>query len=183
MSSYLFTPLFFFFLMIRRPPRSTLFPYTTLFRSDSPRHLRIVRREFDRGVRQQTPPPRLEPEQALDRPPEDLLYAVHAGTFQSPVHPRGPRVLEAVEGGEEEGVLVAEGVVEAAAPYAHRVEQVAHRGRLEAHAPEQVHRRVERLLWFELFGSWHLYPQLSGCRETAKRGAGRSTMGQWRAAA
>src|SRR2546429_6862564 len=29
----------FFFLMIRRPPRSTLFPYTTLFRS-SPRSLR-----------------------------------------------------------------------------------------------------------------------------------------------
>src|SRR5260370_42487621 len=29
-NSYL---LFFFFLMIRRPPRSTLFPYTTLFRS------------------------------------------------------------------------------------------------------------------------------------------------------
>src|SRR2546422_3367190 len=26
--------LHFFFLMIRRPPRSTLFPYTTLFRSD-----------------------------------------------------------------------------------------------------------------------------------------------------
>src|SRR2546430_17656579 len=26
----------FFFLMIRRPPRSTLFPYTTLFRSASP---------------------------------------------------------------------------------------------------------------------------------------------------
>src|SRR6266496_3744371 len=26
---------FFFFLMIRRPPRSTLFPYTTLFRSRS----------------------------------------------------------------------------------------------------------------------------------------------------
>src|ERR1039457_7457139 len=25
---------FFFFLMIRRPPSSTLFPYTTLFRSD-----------------------------------------------------------------------------------------------------------------------------------------------------
>src|ERR1035437_6613038 len=28
-----FTFVFFFFLMIRRPPRSTLFPYTTLFRS------------------------------------------------------------------------------------------------------------------------------------------------------
>src|SRR5882724_10280048 len=37
--------IFFFFLMIRRPPRSTLFPYTTLFRSrlrpvgpDGPHH-------------------------------------------------------------------------------------------------------------------------------------------------
>src|SRR2546428_7215460 len=30
-STYLY--LLFFFLMIRRPPRSTLFPYTTLFRS------------------------------------------------------------------------------------------------------------------------------------------------------
>src|SRR6185312_17468104 len=28
-----FSLVFFFFLMIRRPPRSTLFPYTTLFRS------------------------------------------------------------------------------------------------------------------------------------------------------
>src|SRR2546430_3212584 len=28
--------MYFFFLMIRRPPRSTLFPYTTLFRSISP---------------------------------------------------------------------------------------------------------------------------------------------------
>src|SRR3989441_3661807 len=27
--------MFFFFLMIRRPPRSTLFPYTTLFRSSN----------------------------------------------------------------------------------------------------------------------------------------------------
>src|SRR5206468_12078478 len=44
--SYLLIPfflfhlfLFFFFLMIRPPPRSTLFPYTTLFRSDHPREL------------------------------------------------------------------------------------------------------------------------------------------------
>src|SRR5688572_32603432 len=29
-------PSLFFFLMIRRPPRSTLFPYTTLFRSLAP---------------------------------------------------------------------------------------------------------------------------------------------------
>src|SRR5258708_33493117 len=35
LSDYSGAPLsfFFFFLMIRRPPRSTLFPYTTLFRS------------------------------------------------------------------------------------------------------------------------------------------------------
>src|ERR1041385_8767501 len=38
LSSHLSTSLysfFFYFLMIRRPPRSTLFPYTTLFRSGS----------------------------------------------------------------------------------------------------------------------------------------------------
>src|SRR3989449_8491794 len=33
MNTALRFPFFFFFLMIRRPPRSTLFPYTTLFRS------------------------------------------------------------------------------------------------------------------------------------------------------
>src|SRR3712207_8874370 len=32
--------MFFFFLMIRRPPRSTLFPYTTLFRSRRPGDVR-----------------------------------------------------------------------------------------------------------------------------------------------
>src|SRR5256885_9437359 len=34
--------LFFFFLMIRRPPRSTLFPYTTLFRSLAGKGLRLL---------------------------------------------------------------------------------------------------------------------------------------------
>src|SRR5438093_6200953 len=34
----------FFFLMIRRPPRSTLFPYTTLFRSGVPWIGRVRRR-------------------------------------------------------------------------------------------------------------------------------------------
>src|SRR2546429_3796623 len=37
--------MYFFFLMIRRPPRSTLFPYTTLFRSQpghAPAYLRTV---------------------------------------------------------------------------------------------------------------------------------------------
>src|SRR5690242_21911367 len=35
--------LFFFFLMIRRPPRSTLFPYTTLFRSGAERRSELQR--------------------------------------------------------------------------------------------------------------------------------------------
>src|SRR3712207_9253464 len=33
MNIFIIITLLFFFLMIRRPPRSTLFPYTTLFRS------------------------------------------------------------------------------------------------------------------------------------------------------
>src|ERR1039457_7436730 len=48
--------LFLFFLMIRRPPRSTLFPYTTLFRSlyhlnlvlPTIRHLKFLQGEIDR---------------------------------------------------------------------------------------------------------------------------------------
>src|SRR3712207_6979657 len=37
----------FFFLMIRRPPRSTLFPYTTLFRSRHVRGHQLERRDLD----------------------------------------------------------------------------------------------------------------------------------------
>src|SRR2546422_11495778 len=50
---------FFFFLMIRRPPRSTLFPYTTLFRS-----------AFDRAERTVAP--------VMDRPPQSVDGAVVA---------------------------------------------------------------------------------------------------------
>src|SRR3712207_6952168 len=39
--------MFFFFLMIRRPPRSTLFPYTTLFRSVGDRRPERPHREGD----------------------------------------------------------------------------------------------------------------------------------------
>src|SRR5436309_14378654 len=35
-TSHISSTVFFFFLMIRRPPRSTLFPYTTLFRYLAP---------------------------------------------------------------------------------------------------------------------------------------------------
>src|SRR3712207_7678182 len=62
----------FFFLMIRRPPRSTLFPYTTLFRSrgrhaaDRVRRRREVRllRRRQRHVERQ---PRLRHVQGADR--------------------------------------------------------------------------------------------------------------------
>src|SRR2546429_6469363 len=51
--------IFFFFLMIRRPPRSTLFPYTTLFRSHGNRtgqnlvrgHVREPHRPHEQGQR------------------------------------------------------------------------------------------------------------------------------------
>src|SRR2546430_16279109 len=48
-SIYLYFFLFFFFLMIRRPPRSTLFPYTTLFRS-TPAQIRaaIIHGDFEK---------------------------------------------------------------------------------------------------------------------------------------
>src|SRR2546426_2842645 len=41
---------FFFFLMIRRPPRSTLFPYTTLFRSHGHRGIGLQPQQVE-GVR------------------------------------------------------------------------------------------------------------------------------------
>src|SRR3989441_9356127 len=46
-----------FFLMIRRPPRSTLFPYTTLFRSPAPGTLAAGERRR-RARRERAPRPR-----------------------------------------------------------------------------------------------------------------------------
>src|SRR5437867_7352564 len=69
---YFFLPLnlFFFFLMIRRPPRSTLFPYTTLFRStlSAPKKLSL------RG-----PLPRSGPSRVLKNRSEE-----HTSELQSP---------------------------------------------------------------------------------------------------
>src|SRR5256885_8643362 len=36
--------------MIRRPPRSTLFPYTTLFRSQTPERLSALKHEYERSI-------------------------------------------------------------------------------------------------------------------------------------
>src|SRR5207237_9780199 len=46
-----FSSLFFFFLMLRRPPRSTLFPYTTLFRSGREQQAGNGRRVLQREPR------------------------------------------------------------------------------------------------------------------------------------
>src|SRR2546427_11120515 len=54
----------FFFLMIRRPPRSTLFPYTTLFRSV------VVQGEFN----------------PLDLSPRDLRVGHWPGVYRSEEH-------------------------------------------------------------------------------------------------
>src|SRR2546425_10899900 len=64
----------FFFLMIRRPPRSTLFPYTTLFRSIVARCLErrqaeLAELERDPGpLERVTPPfPRMSYTEAVER--------------------------------------------------------------------------------------------------------------------
>src|SRR2546422_7232005 len=54
--------IFFFFLMIRRPPRSTLFPYTTLFRSA----------DYSDGSLPSPNPPRW-PKASLRPPPDNRL--------------------------------------------------------------------------------------------------------------
>src|SRR5690349_23034021 len=71
LSLFYLTILSFFFLMIRRPPRSTLFPYTTLFRSYhvrrtrtwrtvGPMQLDTVRKERGAGRSLEWPAPRSE---------------------------------------------------------------------------------------------------------------------------
>src|SRR2546430_5714090 len=64
----MYLALFFFFLMIRRPPRSTLFPYTTLFRSPS-RKSRVAGPSRYLGYRLQGGRPDL-PEVAVERSEE-----------------------------------------------------------------------------------------------------------------
>src|SRR2546430_12266394 len=109
---------FFFFLMIRRPPRSTLFPYTTLFRSAGHllAHARLRQRRDPRGVevavrgvvQQIAHRPNAEPRerlgplgpdalQVLDRRPERQIHhpspfhrfsPVFAGRYGSPCRRR-----------------------------------------------------------------------------------------------
>src|SRR2546430_16787911 len=61
--------IFFFFLMIRRPPRSTLFPYTTLFRSlaDRLRHALPVRGDSGHAALAQGVAPVAQMREALEQ--------------------------------------------------------------------------------------------------------------------
>src|SRR5438876_5414477 len=68
--------------MMRRPPRSTLFPYTTLFRSDRAR-LVTPRPRSQRGrIRQAR---RRRPDPRLVRP-DEARSEEHTSELQSPVH-------------------------------------------------------------------------------------------------
>src|SRR2546430_16801909 len=71
----------FFFLMIRRPPRSTLFPYTTLFRSrrhSAPERPRGRRRlaEYRRQHHHRRGPQRRSEEHTLNSSHSQISYAV-----------------------------------------------------------------------------------------------------------
>src|SRR6266498_1607437 len=114
---------FFFFLMIRRPPRSTLFPYTTLLR---PRRVNVLRRR--------ELPPRLR---AIHDPPArlhlrgggspDLLAAPSVAIVGARAcSPYGAQVARML--GRE---LAAAGVV-VVSGLARGIDAEAHRGALEA---------------------------------------------------
>src|SRR3712207_7711896 len=77
----------FFFLMIRRPPRSTLFPYTTLFRSRRPGGSRTEQRR-DRPAAPLDPgdggqPRRADPEAARVPFPRPDRSEEHTSELQS----------------------------------------------------------------------------------------------------
>src|SRR3712207_7898361 len=93
----------FFFLMIRRPPRSTLFPYTTLFRSP-----------YVTECEKQTMEPNVlewEPEQALFVPDSDPLrfYRRIAALGRKMLLPEGKLYFEINRAYGRETTLMLEG--------------------------------------------------------------------------
>src|SRR3712207_7582605 len=80
--------------MIRRPPRSTLFPYTTLFRSENPgqsehRQRRLLRRLDHRRSRRDRKSTRLNSSHA------NISYAVFCLKKINPLLPYAPSVVRA----------------------------------------------------------------------------------------
>src|SRR3989475_11377032 len=87
--------IFFFFLMIRRPPRSTLFPYTTLFRSrqDPEAHGEEPREARDRERRAEAleqPAPRLAAPEHL---PVEVVVQRGSGLLRHHLHDQEALVL------------------------------------------------------------------------------------------
>src|SRR2546426_5058103 len=77
---------FFFFLMIRRPPRSTLFPYTTLFRS-TPSVRRACARPSRCSPSRASPRascPQVPPSRNESREPAQTRSEEHTSELQSP---------------------------------------------------------------------------------------------------
>src|SRR3712207_8970478 len=79
----------FFFLMIRRPPRSTLFPYTTLFRSwrvgcGSDADGSCITPKVRRGFLRRHPPPQAGPAVRNEAVPDSALRSEeHTSELQS----------------------------------------------------------------------------------------------------
>src|SRR2546429_3910486 len=92
---------FFFFLMIRRPPRSTLFPYTTLFRSkiiEAANAIPCLRAR--RRVAARVPPPHPFAIGAVMNPFEGMRSEEHTSELQSRLHLVCRLLLEKKKTGE-----------------------------------------------------------------------------------
>src|SRR5690348_17613397 len=76
----------FFFLMIRRPPRSTLFPYTTLFRSGGAGARRRFQRDASLHQLDQLAHQRQAQPGAVDAARRRVRSEEHTSELQSPVH-------------------------------------------------------------------------------------------------
>src|SRR2546426_3444379 len=122
---------FFFFLMIRRPPRSTLFPYTTLFRSDLLIEEVALEKKDAVGGRERVPPGGVVDNAHRDAGGSQRLGGQHplaVGGFDDQVRDAGG------------GVLRRDG--DFAHPSAHGAGGIAHRGAEqfgqgnEGHEPE-----------------------------------------------
>src|SRR5258708_32558137 len=77
--------LFFFFLMIRRPPRSTLFPYTTLFRSEKAADVKDTSLIVPSGVNGIIMDVKISTSR-LDAERDRLRSEEHTSELQSPDH-------------------------------------------------------------------------------------------------
>src|SRR5574340_160555 len=100
--------------MIRRPPRSTLFPYTTLFRSVG-QPLQPSQQMWERAMNAETTPDRSEEHTSELQSPKDLvcrLLLEKKKNHEGEAVERFVGLVDAVDGIEHlDGVLHVEGVV------------------------------------------------------------------------